>query len=144
MTKAQDRRYARELVLMALYARECSGEPCNKIITDLKNTFEIETDVEDYVKKLFTITVEHQSWATDEIISRLENWDYERIALIDRLVLQIMIVEMQYMKNVPPKVSITEGVEIAKKYSTAESGGFVNGILDSFYHSLSNQKGNNK
>lgn len=136
MTKAKDRRYARELVLMALYARECSDESCNKIITDLKNTFEIKTDVEDYVKKLFPITVEYQSWATDEIVSKLENWDYGRIALIDRLVLQMMIVEMKYMENVPPKVSITEGVEIAKKYSTAESGSFVNGMLDSFYQTL--------
>ena len=44
--------------------------------------------------------------------------------------------EMKYMENVPPKVSITEGVEIAKKYSTAESGSFVNGMLDSFYQTL--------
>jgi N utilization substance protein B len=58
------------------------------------------------------------------------------VAIIDLHVLQMMMTEMVFFEDIPPKVSITEGVEIARKYSTDESSSFVNGILDSVYHSL--------
>ena len=80
--------------------------------------------------------VENEKWTRNLIENRLENWDITRIALIDLLVLQMMITEMVFIKDVPPKVSISEGIEIVKKFSTDESSSFVNGILDSVFHSL--------
>ncbi|MDP6457163.1 MAG: transcription antitermination factor NusB [Candidatus Marinimicrobia bacterium] len=132
----KNRRMARELVLQGIYAFEMTGDPYEKILADLKRNREINADVEEFMQRLFSSTVEHADWSKQEIISRLENWDYERVALIDRLILQMMICEMVFLEDVPPKVSITEGVEISKKYSTEESGAFINGILDSIYHSL--------
>ena len=71
----------------------------------------------------------------DKLIdSRSKNWDIDRIALIDKLILRIALVEMVYVDDVPPKVSIAEGVEIAKQFSTTDSSGFINGILDSVYN----------
>jgi N utilization substance protein B len=97
---------------------------------------DVDKKVESYVRKLFYETVTNREWTSEEIKLRLQNWEYDRVAIIDRLVLQMMITEMVFFDDVPPKVSISEGVEISKKYSTPDSGGFVNGILDSVYHSL--------
>ncbi len=143
MSLIRSRRQAREFVLQALYAFEFTRDKPDDIITRLKEMGE-ETDMdeeaEDYVRKLFGATIDNQDWTGEEIKQRLLNWEYDRVALIDRLVLQMMITEMVFFDDIPPKVSISEGVEISKKYSTPDSGGFVNGILDSVYHSLDSVK----
>jgi N utilization substance protein B len=59
-----------------------------------------------------------------------DNWDFERLAVVDRNILRLAIYEMFYRPEIPPVVSINEAIEIAKKFSTAESGKFVNGLLD--------------
>ncbi len=70
--------------------------------------------------------------ATDKLIqTHAQNWEFERIALIDRLVLRMTLTELLAFEDIPPKVSINEGIELAKRYSTDKSGHFVNGILDS-------------
>ena len=67
----------------------------------------------------------------DELIaSKSRNWDLTRIALMDRLILRMALTEFFYFKDIPPKVSISEAIEIAKVFSTEESSSFVNGILD--------------
>ena len=136
MLRVSKRRLGREMVLQALYAYEFTKAPPHRVISDLKRFNTVDADIEEFVTRLFTATTTHQEWVKKEITRRLKNWDYDRVALIDRLILQMMMVEMVYLEDVPLKVSITEGVEIAKKYSTEDSGAFVNGILDSFYHSL--------
>ncbi|HOK77865.1 MAG TPA: transcription antitermination factor NusB [Verrucomicrobiota bacterium] len=64
------------------------------------------------------------------ITKHAKNWDLCRMAVVDRNILRIAIYEMLYREDIPPVVSINEAVDIAKKYSTEDSGGFVNGILD--------------
>jgi len=59
-----------------------------------------------------------------------DNWDFERLATVDRNILRLAIYEMLFRPEIPPVVSINEAIEIAKKFSTAESGKFVNGLLD--------------
>lgn len=138
MSIVNKRRLGREIVLQALYAYEFTKAPPGKIVEDLKRFNDLDNETEGFVSRLLTETIKHQEWGKEEIIQRLKNWDYERVALIDRLILQMMIVEMVFLDDIPPKVSITEGVEIAKKYSTGESGAFINGILDAVFHSLDN------
>ena len=71
----------------------------------------------------------------NDIISRnLENWKIGRIAKVEMAILQLAVFEMIYGENVPFKVILNEMVECAKEYGSAESGSFVNGILDSIYH----------
>ncbi|MEE2876379.1 MAG: transcription antitermination factor NusB [Candidatus Neomarinimicrobiota bacterium] len=136
MTVIKTRRLIRELVLQGLYAEEITHDSPDKILKDLKSrsTFDEESAV--FLDRLFTTTLKQLAWTSTLIEERLENWDLRRVALIDRLVLQMMITEMVFFDDVPPKVSIAEGVEIARKFSTDESSGFVNGILDSVFHSL--------
>jgi N utilization substance protein B len=75
-------------------------------------------------------TLEHRD-ACDEIIKKhAKNWDLHRIAAVDRNVMRLAIFEMLHREDIPPVVSINEAVDIAKKFSTHDSGKFVNGILD--------------
>lgn len=73
----------------------------------------------------------------DRLISRSsKNWRVERMSRVDINILRIAIYEVLYMKDVPPKVSIDEAVELGKRYGTEESGAFINGILDHIYNQL--------
>jgi len=67
------------------------------------------------------------------VTSVVENWEFGRIALIDRLILRLALCELLHFDEIPPKVTINEAIDLAKKYSTSQSGRFVNGILDSLY-----------
>ena len=71
---------------------------------------------------------------------RLKNWAFNRITIMDRLILRMSLSEMLYEEEVPPKVSIKEGVEIAKEFSTTDSSSFINGILDAVYNDQLNDK----
>ena len=72
-------------------------------------------------------------WADELIKTHLQNWEFDRVAKVDRVLLRMGICEIYFIKEVPSKVSITEMVEIAKVYSTDESPSFINGILDAVY-----------
>ena len=96
--------------------------------------------MEIFVKDLFYLSVKNKKWCEEKIIERLNNWEFERVALLDRLLLILAISEIFFIENVPPKVSISEAIEIAKQYSTEESSAFVNGVLDNIYKSVSKEK----
>ena len=136
MTFVKTRRFARELVLQGLYASEMTEGSPDKILEDLMSRHAVNTESREFMERLFNTSLNQKEWIRTQIEERLENWDITRVAIIDLLVLQMMIAEMVFLEDIPPKVSITEGVEIARKYSTDESSSFVNGILDSVYHSL--------
>ena len=67
------------------------------------------------------------------ISDNLDNWKLERVATLDQLIMRIAINEIYFNEDIPPKVSISEAIEIAKIYSTEDSSSFVNGVLDSIY-----------
>lgn len=75
-------------------------------------------------------TLERQDELDTHIKKYAKNWDLRRMAVVDRNVLRLAIYEMLYREDIPPVVSINEAVDIAKKFSTEDSGKFVNGILD--------------
>ena len=95
-----------------------------------------ETALRLFADPLIRGTLEHR----DEIDARIKrlarNWELHRMATVDRNVLRLAIYEMLYRQDIPPVVSINEAVDIAKKYSTDDSGRFVNGILDSLRKEL--------
>ena len=70
------------------------------------------------------------------IQSTVDNWDIERIALLDFIIIKMCLSEFFYFEEIPPKVSINEAIDLAKDFSTRNSGKFVNGILDSLLNSL--------
>lgn len=138
--KKSNRRELREKVLQVLYAYEFNGEGLTNLTDGILTDVTSVSDAE-FAKQLINKVVSNQSVLDDEIRTRVANWEMERIALIDRLLLRIGITELNYFPDIPPKVSINEVIEIAKEYSTSNSGKFINGILDAI---LSDLKKNGK
>ncbi len=133
-----EKRKARVITLQAIYANEVSGLDLQSILKYIADEFKLDYNhsIVMYGSKLLKLTMQNKHEIDKIIISHSKNWDFTRIALIDRLILRISLTEMLYVDEVPHKVSITEGVEIAKEYSTDDSGGFVNGILDAVYNTV--------
>ena len=97
----------------------------------------------EYASRLYSYVVKEKD-STDKLIeSKLVNWEMNRLAMIDRMILRMSITEMLFLDDIPPKVSITEAVEIAKQFSSEDSSGFINGIMDAIYnekYSINNKK----
>ena len=83
-----------------------------------------------FAEPLIRGALEHRGEADEIIKKHAQNWDLHRMAAVDRNILRLAIYEMLYREDIPPVVSINEAVDIAKKFSTQDSGRFVNGILD--------------
>ena len=130
------RRKAREATMQALYALEINNGFPQDVLELCDDSFNnSENDI--YSRELFNCVVEKKSWADDLISQCLENWEYGRVAILDKILLRMGVSEIYHIDDVPPKVSISEMVEIAKVYSTEESSSFVNGILDTIYKNYS-------
>jgi transcription antitermination protein NusB len=89
-----------------------------------------ECAVRQFADPLIRGTIEHRDEADAQIKKFAKNWDLRRMAVVDRNILRLAIYEMLHREDIPPVVSINEAVDIAKKFSTEDSGKFVNGILD--------------
>src|SRR5439155_22084158 len=83
-----------------------------------------------FAEPLIRGALQHRDAIDEHIKKHVKNWDFSRIAAVDRNVMRLAIYEMLHREDIPPVVSINEAVDIAKKFSTHESGKFVNGILD--------------
>ena len=125
------RRFVRETVLQAVYAYLQSGESISHIIdTVLAKNLKEDGEAMRFGERLFVLTLE-QTDEWDAIIKQhTKNWEISRLALIDKIILYISLNELTNFPDIPTKVTINEAIDIAKKYSTAKSGRFVNGILD--------------
>ncbi len=89
-----------------------------------------EAEMRLFAEPLIRGAIEHRNEADAVITKHAKNWDLHRIAAVDRNILRLAIFEMLHREDIPPVVSINEAVDIAKKFSTEDSGKFVNGILD--------------
>jgi N utilization substance protein B len=89
-----------------------------------------EAEARLFAEPLIRATIEHQDEIDKLIKKYAQNWELNRMAVVDRNILRLAIYEMLYRDDIPPVVSINEAVDIAKKFSTQDSGKFVNGILD--------------
>ncbi|NND72141.1 MAG: transcription antitermination factor NusB [Rhodothermales bacterium] len=125
------RREVRERVMQALYAYELGGgSDLHVIETILDPAFVSDAANLEFAKLLFKKALSSTSEHDSLIAQHAQNWDVTRIALVDRLLLRIALTEILYFEDIPPKVTINEAIEVAKKYSTPRSGQFINGILD--------------
>jgi N utilization substance protein B len=124
------RKKARELALKCLYAFESTGEPIDSVTNGLIAESDLSEENQRYADRLFRKVVELTP-ALDRRIERFsEHWRLERIAMVDKNILRLSICEMVAFPDIPSRVAVNEGVELAKKYSSQEAARFVNGILD--------------
>jgi len=103
------------------------------------NIFRSSED-EEFAKNLLKKTIDEEKKISSIIYDLAKNWDKERIALIDLILMKMAIIEMMYIQTIPNKVTIDEYIEISKEYSTPKSKEFINGILDSFIKDILSKK----
>lgn len=94
----------------------------------------------EYAHDLLLAVLEKEAYCLELIEPRLNNWDKERVALIDLLLLRMAVCEFLYFPTIPTKVTINEYIDIAKQYSMPQSGQFVNGVLDNLLKELVKEK----
>lgn len=126
---------AREFAMQMLFQWDMSQQDPAKLETKFWKSAKAADSTRAFANKLFEGTAKEVS-ALDEIIGKhCENWRFERLAAIDRAILRLAIHEMS-SSDTPPKVVLNEAVDLAKKFSSEESGAFVNGVLDSVHKSF--------
>lgn len=96
----------------------------------------ISSEKKDFAVNLLKTALEKSEYLQSLIIPKLKNWDPERIALLDMILMKMGVSEFLYFETIPPKVTINEYIDLAKEYSTPQSGQFVNGILDNIHKEL--------
>ncbi|MBN1405833.1 MAG: transcription antitermination factor NusB [Candidatus Omnitrophica bacterium] len=125
---------AREIALQILYELDIRKEDFAKFLEDFWQRPEgyasAEEEVKDFATSLAGGTIKNMERIDSTISSYAQNWQLKRMAVIDRNIIRMGAYELLFLKDVPPKVSINEAVELAKKYGDTESSKFVNGILD--------------
>jgi len=135
----KSRRAARELALNVLYQIDVAHIPPQEALdTAIENT-ELDGATADFARTLVNGTIENMA-KIDEILKRLSvGWELSRQPAVDRNILRMAIFEICYLDYIPASVSINEAVDLAKKYSTAESGRFVNGVLGALVREINVQ-----
>lgn len=124
------RTHARELALMALYQTDIAKLPIKESLEIFWEEHQAEEEVKEFTTSLAMGTVENLK-RIDEVIGHYaDNWELSRMAAVDRNILRLATYELLYLKEIPPKVSLNEAIDLAKKFGDTESGRFVNGILD--------------
>lgn len=124
------RRKARELTLEALYRFEITQENPQSILDSIFLRTRISNDIKSFTNELVLKVIEKMGEIDTIISEKLENWKLDRLCIIDKNILRAAVCEFLYFPDIPPKVSIDEAIELAKKYSTEKSSKFVNGVLD--------------
>lgn len=132
------RRQIREKVLHVLYAYEIAKDPIEKIKTDLLSEL-TETEDQHFANKLIHSSIDNHDRFEELTKTAVEHWDLERIALLDLIIIRMCLSEFFCFEEIPSKVSINEAIELAKDYSTKNSGKFVNGVLDAILIKLSKE-----
>ncbi|MBE7446768.1 MAG: transcription antitermination factor NusB [Planctomycetia bacterium] len=136
----RNRTIAREIALQALYQLDLRGDD---IINEIDNFCKKSTEKHDVYQFTSVLVKGCRSHIKeiDETISKVtEHWELRRMAIIDKNILRLGVYELLHRNDIPPKVSINEAIELAKKFSTKNSGTFVNGILDKIYTQYGNGK----
>lgn len=132
-----NQRQVREVVMQVLYARDIRKDSLEKVAEGLiPEEILAQEKSRAFAQKLLTDVVTHQKMIDEYIAKHADNWELDRMAVIDRNLMRMAIAEFLFMEDIPPKVTINEAIEISKKYSTEKSGKFINGILDATLNEL--------
>ena len=133
------RRRARGYALQVLYALDLNdAQDGSEAVAGFGELFELEMDPEsiEFAGQLVACTRERVEEIDDAVQSASRNWRLDRMSRVDRNILRLATCELRHFPDVPVKVVINEAVELAKRFGTADSPAFVNGILDRIAHQL--------
>jgi len=124
------RTQAREMALQILYQLDLRGDEILEEITAALAPGQGDPEMNDFAREIILGVRENKAVIDRQIEEVAKNWQLKRMAAIDRNILRLATWELLYREDIPPLVTINEAIDIAKKFSTKNSGPFVNGILD--------------
>lgn len=121
---------SRELALQFLYQLDLRGDDLLPEAKDYIRAEERDAETAKFALRLVQGTFDHWEELDLTIQGVAQNWNISRMAVVDRNVLRLATYELLHCQDIPPKVAINEAIELGKRYSTQNSGAFINGILD--------------
>ena len=124
---------AREVALQILYQAEISQSDYRLALDNYLENHPLKAEVIEFSQKLIKGVFEHIKLLDAIVKKYVKNWEIKRMAVVDRNILRIGTYELLFLEDIPPKVSINEAIELAKKYGDMDSPRFINGILDKIY-----------
>ncbi|MBN1850894.1 MAG: transcription antitermination factor NusB [Deltaproteobacteria bacterium] len=130
------RRKARELAIQVLFHLEFSPGDPDEVFDLICEVFNPLKKIRAFSKALVLGVCKNKPYLDELIQQASTNWRLERMARVDRCILRLGVFEIVFAKDIPPKVSIDESVELGKIFGTDDSGAFINGILDNIYNQL--------
>ncbi len=133
------RSQAREAALKILYQVDVTKDPPTEGLKVFFRHHRISTNSQPFVTQLVQGTIQHLAQIDELLGKHATNWRLDRMAMVDRNILRLGTYELLFSGDTPPKVAINEAVELAKRFGTADSSKFVNGVLDSL-HKTETQK----
>jgi len=128
------RTLSRDLALKFLYQIDITKDPVVKELDFFwQNQEEVEASVREFADSLIKGVIEKLADIDGKIDKFADNWELKRMAVVDRNILRMATFELLYLSDIPPKVTINEAVELAKRYGDVNSGRFINGIVDKIH-----------
>lgn len=130
------RHKARALALQVLYQIDLTGDPIEESMALLCDGSDAPADILSFARALIMGVRKNVSEIDRLIRLSSEHWRVERMALVDRNILRLAVYELLFRPEVPARVAMDEAIGLGKEFGTAESGAFINGVLDHIYLSL--------
>ena len=128
------RRRARELAIQVLFHLEINPGDPDEVFHLICENFDPSKSVRPFSRQLVSGVCKNKSDLDRLISGSSKHWSLGRMSRVDKTILRMSLFEILFLKDIPPKVSIDEAVELGKKYGTEDSGAFINGILDNIYN----------
>jgi transcription antitermination protein NusB len=124
------RRKGRELALQCIYALEQGADSYPLVEDACIQALSVNEDDKKFSRMLVELTRHNKLEIEEKMVSELQNWDIDRMNLLDKILVRLALAEILFHPETPTKVVLSEALQLAKKYSGSESSKFVNGILD--------------
>lgn len=118
------------MALQVLYQWDVTGQDAAKTLAVLEEHFFSGNERDKFAERIVLGVVEHLDEIDRLLESYSEHWRLDRMSVIDRNILRLATFELLYCADIPPKVTLNEAIDLGKRFGSAESGSFINGILD--------------
>lgn len=129
-TARPTRREARRLAILAVFAHDATGYPMDETIALLGRMNENWAVLPEFTVRLCLAVERHHEEIGVTLARTLEHWKLDRVAPVERAILKLACAEVDYFAEIPPRVTITEYLELAKLYTPDQAPGFINGVID--------------
>ena len=131
------RRKAREVTLQVLYELDVQPQiDVDEAIARFWANFEGPEEAKSFSAQLIAGTWNHREQIDEMISGSSQNWTIARMSRVDKSILRMAVYELLYCRDIPPKVTLNEAVDLGKSFGSENSGAFINGILDALYGQL--------